>query len=113
MVFNFLKKKTGVHSLFPVAASEQIKNLPNVVFVDVREPDEVREGAAEGTINLPTSSFAVTQLPEDKTTPLFFICRSGGRSIKAAETAKSAGYSKVFNVDGGTLAWQAMGLPMK
>lgn len=113
MVFNFLKKKSGVTSLFPTAANEQIKSLPNTVFIDVRETDEVRDGAAEGTINLPTSTFAVTQLPEDKETPLFFICRSGGRSAKAAEMAKNAGYAKVFNVDGGTLAWQAMGLPMK
>lgn len=113
MVFNFLKKKSVVPSLPPVVAAEKIKTLSNVLFIDVREVYELMEGSAMDTINLPTSTFSISQLPEDKNIPLFFICRSGGRSAKAAELAKLSGYTQVFNVSGGTEAWGSMGLPMK
>jgi rhodanese-related sulfurtransferase len=33
-----------------------------------------------------------------KDVPIFFMCRSGGRSAKAAEEAASVGYKQVFNV---------------
>ena len=59
-------------------------------------------------------------------TPLYFICRSGARSLAAAQTAQAAGYGKSFNVaDGfegppdasghrGTVAgWKAEGLPWR
>ena len=59
-------------------------------------------------------------------TPLYFICRSGARSLAAAQTAQSAGYGKSFNVadgfegppdasgHGGTVAgWKAEGLPWR
>ncbi|UPG70923.1 rhodanese-like domain-containing protein [Roseomonas gilardii subsp. gilardii] len=59
-------------------------------------------------------------------TPLYFICRSGARSLAAAQTAQAAGYGKPFNVaDGfegppdasghrGTVAgWKAEGLPWR
>ncbi|MBE7210347.1 MAG: rhodanese-like domain-containing protein [Gluconacetobacter diazotrophicus] len=57
---------------------------------------------------------------------LFFICRSGARSLAAAEAARRAGYARVFNVaDGfegppdveghrGTVAgWKSDGLPWR
>ena len=59
-------------------------------------------------------------------TPLYFICRSGARSLAAAQTAQAAGYGKAYNVaDGfegppdasghrGTVAgWKAEGLPWR
>ncbi|HEU4379951.1 MAG TPA: rhodanese-like domain-containing protein, partial [Hyphomicrobiaceae bacterium] len=60
----------------------------------------------------------------DKGTEIFFICRSGARSLKAAEAMVAAGYSRCRNVaDGfegpldphrhrGQLSgWKAKGLP--
>jgi rhodanese-related sulfurtransferase len=36
-----------------------------------------------------------------KDTPLFFLCRSGGRSLDAAIAMTAAGYSHCYNVTGG------------
>lgn len=62
----------------------------------------------------------------DTDTPLFFICRSGGRSLDAAVAMKQAGYRYCFNVAGGfegepdahgrrgvVQGWQAAGLPWR
>jgi rhodanese-related sulfurtransferase len=59
-------------------------------------------------------------------TPIYFICRSGARSLAAAEAASAAGFAKVYNVaDGfeGPLdpeghrgqvgGWKAEGLPWR
>ena len=61
--------------------------------------------------------------PEHK---IYFICRSGARSMAAAEAARAAGFPHVFNVAdgfegppdvqghrGGTAGWKADGLPWR
>ncbi len=62
----------------------------------------------------------------EKELPLFFLCRSGGRSLDAAVAATHAGYTQAFNVAGGFEGepdarghrgmhegWKAAGLPWK
>ncbi len=57
---------------------------------------------------------------------IYFICRSGARSLSAAEAARAAGYERVFNVAdgfegppdgqghrGGVAGWKASGLPWR
>jgi rhodanese-related sulfurtransferase len=48
------------------------------------------------------------ELPTDS--EIYFICKMGGRSLKAAEWAASKGHSAT-NVGGGTMAWVDAGLP--
>nr|WP_090892047.1 rhodanese-like domain-containing protein [Evansella caseinilytica] len=43
-------------------------------------------------------------IPEDKTVVL--ICRSGNRSMQAANILKDKGYKKLINVSGGMLSWE-------
>jgi rhodanese-related sulfurtransferase len=43
---------------------------------------------------------------------LYVICRSGNRSSKACQKFIDAGYTNVVNVEGGTSAWDAAGLPV-
>jgi hypothetical protein len=47
-----------------------------------------------------------------RTPPLYLICRSGIRGKQACERFMAAGYSNVFNVEGGTLGWERSGLPL-
>ena len=45
--------------------------------------------------------------------PLYVICKSGGRSAQACAAFAAAGFAdQVVNVEGGTLAWAAAGLPV-
>jgi rhodanese-related sulfurtransferase len=69
----------------------------------------------------------VNALPDINTdTPLFFLCRTGGRSLDAAVAMTAAGYRHCFNVSGGfegetdaqghrgaTQGWKAKKLPWK
>ena len=87
------------------------------VMVDVREPDEYVEVHATGVRLIPVNSVMhevpqIRELAGDRQEVLF-ICKSGQRSALAAEFATAAGLDDkdLFNVEGGTQAWVAAGLP--
>ena len=80
------------------------------VLLDVREPDEWAAGHAPDAIHVPLAgvSDAAARFAGRE---VLAVCRSGGRSAKAAETLAQAGI-EVRNVAGGMTAWAAAGLPV-
>jgi rhodanese-related sulfurtransferase len=82
------------------------------IVLDVREPEEYEQGHVPGAINLPQADLAsrVDELPRDR--PLALICRSGARSLRAAQFLRQVGFEQVANVQGGTEAWRAAGKPL-
>ena len=43
---------------------------------------------------------------------MLIICEHGTRSAQVARYLMRQGYTRVFNVEGGTEQWEAAGLPM-
>ena len=97
-----------------------LKSNPNTYLIDVRTPEEWQEtGVADlSSVNkdvklitwtfftpyIHANSNFIDQLDSavsNKQADLFFICKSGGRSLKAATAAMQAGYSKCHNVSDG------------
>jgi phage shock protein E len=80
--------------------------------IDVREPFEFNEGHVQGAILVPLGTVAARagEFPKDE--PIYVFCRSGNRSLQAAQTLVEAGYSDVRNVEGGIIAWVNAGLPV-
>ncbi|MEM9665834.1 MAG: rhodanese-like domain-containing protein [Bacteroidota bacterium] len=78
------------------------------VLLDVREPDEYDICNLGGQL-LPLRQlpFRVQELQEYKEALVVVHCRSGGRSAQAAEFLQSQGFSDVYNLKGGILAWSA------
>ena len=85
-------------------------------LIDVRTPAEFREIRAEMARNLPLDSLdpaAVVQARQGTAdSPLYLICKSGGRSKQACERMIAAGFANVVSVEGGTTAWAEAGLPV-
>jgi len=83
-------------------------------LVDVREPDEYRGelGHIPGAQLVPLATIPEAAAAWDRETPLVVICRSGGRSSRAAQALVAAGFRKVMNLSGGMLAYTAAGLPV-
>lgn len=68
--------------------------------VDVRTPDEFREGAYPGAVNVPVNDLPrrMGEIKKDKAVVLY--CASGARSSMAARMLKQAGYAEVVNAGG-------------
>jgi glyoxylase-like metal-dependent hydrolase (beta-lactamase superfamily II)/rhodanese-related sulfurtransferase len=83
-----------------------------MLVLDVREPEEYAQGHVPGAINLPQADLAsrLDELPRDS--PLALICRSGARSLRAAQFLRQVGFEQVTDVQGGTQAWRAAGKPL-
>ena len=101
-------------SISVVEAASLQKN--GAILVDVRELAEFQEISAPGAINVPLSLIqkmgpdAYRNIGVDPDAEgLLIICRSGGRSGMACGGLGE----NAINVDGGMLAWQAAGLPVK
>ena len=76
-----------------------------LLLVDVREPREFAGGHLSQAINMPMSELArrLPELPAGATA--VFMCRSGGRSLRACGEALRAGAVTPVQLEGGLLAW--------
>jgi phage shock protein E len=86
----------------------------DLVILDVRTPEEFNEGHIEGAVMIDfyRDDFS-TQLAElDPDVPYVLYCRSGNRSGQTTAIMEELGFQSVQDVDGGSLAWQAAGLPL-
>ena len=85
-----------------------------VVLVDVREADEYQEVSSPLAELAPLSTFDAKGFAKNhsKQTAVYVICRSGRRSMKAGELLMKEGFSEVYNVIGGMIAWEEAGLPV-
>ena len=82
-------------------------------LIDVRTPLEFREVRAAGARNVPLDLLDPDELMKGRNgQPLFVICKGGTRGAKAQQKLCDAGYDNVVNVEGGTEAWVAAGLPV-
>jgi len=81
------------------------------VLLDVREADEWEAGHAPNAKWVPLGELDSVRfsLPMNRT--IVCICRSGGRSAKAAAELVQMGF-KAVNMTGGMRAWVAEGLPV-
>ena len=85
-----------------------------VVVVDVRDPDEYRDGHIEDSANISRGflEFRIGTVAPEPTTPLVLYCQTGLRSMLAARQLKELGYENVINLQGGFQKWAQSGLPV-
>lgn len=87
------------------------KRASEFVIIDVRTREEYVDelGHLENSQNIPINEDLESGIKDlDKAAPTLFVCRSGGRSTRAARIAQSLGFMNVFNMSGGMLAWNEM-----
>jgi rhodanese-related sulfurtransferase len=84
-------------------------------MIDVRTPAEFREIHLEHARNVPLDRLDVDALMSARNGSagevLYVVCQSGSRGRQACERFLEAGYRNVVNVEGGTKACVAAGLP--
>lgn len=92
----------------------EVKTLQNklkneeITLLDVRELSEYEGGHIEEAVNAPLSSLDANQLSYPKDESIYVICRSGNRSAQAASQLLDAGYTEIYDVSGGMMAWESI-----
>ena len=109
-VETFVEHPEFIESLSRLSAdalAERIRNVPDLVVIDVRNPDEVALGTIAGarTISLPALLTSIDRL--DRAAPTVTFCAGGYRSAIASSLLRAHGFSDVSDVVGGYAAWQA------
>lgn len=95
-----------------VSPDEVNAKKDNLTIIDVRSSEEytgeLGHIAGSKLVTLDTIMDHIDDIPKDKT--VVFICRSGRRSTSAAAIAKDNGFESVYNMKGGMILWNEMGL---
>lgn len=98
-------------SYLSVTSSELNTMLANkdFVFVNVHIPFAGNIAGTDLSIAYDQLEQNLTKLPTDKNTKIVLYCRSGHMSELAAETLVKLGYTNLWNLDGGMVAWEQAG----
>jgi rhodanese-related sulfurtransferase len=103
-------------TISPLQLHELQKAGRPVELIDVRTPAEFHEAHCEGARLVPLDRLdarAVLAARAHSAGPLYVTCRSGSRARQACERLLAAGAAEVVCVEGGILAWERAGLPVK
>jgi sulfur dioxygenase len=105
--------KVSVQSVSAKQLAEALR-APGVHLLDVRTPEEFQALRISGSVNVPLAALEPAALLAsiDVNDPVYVVCQTGTRSQFAAAELRSAGFSRVVHVDGGTNAWTVAGLPV-
>lgn len=99
-----------------VKADEAAKMVAGgkVAIVDVRTPDEFKEGHIKGAKNIDIMSpdFEAQLGKLDKTQPTLVHCQAGGRSTRALPVFEKLGFTNLIHLDEGFGGWEAAGKPV-
>lgn len=102
----------GNYTEVSVAELQTMLANKDFIFVNVHIPFE---GNISGTdLSIPYDQIAqnLDKLP-DMTAKIVLYCRSGRMSAIAAETLIGLGYSDIWNLSGGMVAWEQAGLKIE
>ena len=101
--------ENGLNIVSPSEAGEIIKNIENIVILDVRtEMEHNYEGMIEDSISidfLKPRVFKREISKLDKELPYMLYCSVGQLSVKAAEYMKDEGFNTLYVLEGGLKAW--------
>ena len=97
----------------PAKFQELINQQSTAQVVDVRTAGEFAGGHVKGAVNIDfrSASFAESIDKLDKTRPVFVYCLSCGRSASATKKLARMGYTEIYDMKGGMVAWKRAGLP--
>lgn len=101
--------------LVELSAAEAAERLERggVQVVDVREAAEYARGHIAGARLIPLSQISERAFDLDPGAETLVVCHVGQRSAKAADVLRASGFSRVYNLRGGMVAWINQRFPVE
>lgn len=100
--------------LTAVDFKQRIDTALNKNILDVRTPEEFATGYITGAKNIDfyDKNFASKTTVLDKNTPVYVYCKGGLRSAGAVAKLQELGFTQVYDLKGGIMAWTNQELPL-
>ena len=97
----------GIPAITPTELKARLDRGDRITIIDVREPFEWEIGnlEAHGARLIPLGQLPARAGEIDPADEVVLHCRSGARSAHALELLRAQGYGRLWNLDGGILAW--------
>jgi rhodanese-related sulfurtransferase len=115
LLFPFIQRRSsGMQEVGNVRLTHLI-NREDATVLDIREAREMSGSKIIGAIHIPFSQLKdrIGEVKADKAKPLVVYCSRGQRALMAGGTLKAAGFTQLFNLNGGFKAWSEAGLPLE
>jgi rhodanese-related sulfurtransferase len=124
ITFNQLLKNAQqeVDELFPWDLEELLNTQENLIILDIREPYEYRNMWINNAINVPRGVLetacewgfdeTIPNLVRSRDKKIIVVCRSGNRSLLAAQIMKQMGFQHIFSLKTGLKGWNEYDLPL-
>ena len=96
---------SGVTQMDPAGLKARMDAGQSFCLLDVREPWEVARASLPGSLCIPLHEIPARLGELDAAAEIIVMCRSGGRSQRAAEFLAARGFGAVSNLQGGIEAW--------
>lgn len=114
--------RARIREITPTELYRWIEGKPDLLIVDVREPDEYARGHLPMSINIPRGILETSaDLEYQKRHPVLsrarartvvLYCSTGGRSAMGADVLQEMGFAQVANLEGGIMEWDAEAFPV-
>jgi len=106
------QQSQGVQLIPPSEFAAALKSTSDATILDVRTPEEFQGGHLQDAVNMNIydSDFDSRAAKLDRKSPVFVYCKAGGRSADAAERLNKMGFTSIYDLKGGFMAWSAAGL---
>ena len=97
---------SDVRTIDAGALQKRIESNDKPLVVDVREREEFDAGHIKDAMLVPLGTVHEGLSGVAKDREIVLVCRSGRRSAKAYGILAEQGFTNLWNLDGGMLAWE-------
>lgn len=104
---------TSPTKIISPADAYELLSTSSVQLIDLREPEEYEASHIAGSTLLPLGQFSASISALEHEDPVLLYCRTGNRSGQAAYILENAGFTQIYDLQGGITAWEAAGLPLE
>jgi rhodanese-related sulfurtransferase len=93
----------------------QLLNKQNALAVDIREESVFRAGHIINAVRVGPEQLGDDggPLKKHQERPLVLYCETGASCAKPLQTLRRAGFTKVYRLQGGLVAWRGENLPLQ
>jgi rhodanese-related sulfurtransferase len=115
LVWPFISRAHRTGATVGAFEAVQLMNRRDALVLDVRDTGEYAAGHIANARHVPEAQLAdrLKELEKYKARPVIVSCRTGSRAPAVSAALRKHGFTEVFALTGGIVAWQQAGLPLE